>query len=63
MVQRESPSDAFTTLHAGLFAGGGGGGGAGLDAGGSSSSSSSNHSALFEYFRYTDHEVWPVDEP
>lgn len=45
-----APSDAFTTLHPGLWAGGGEGGGNG------------EHVVLFDYFRYTDHERWAVDE-
>ena len=48
-VYRRAPTDAFTTLHPGLFAGGGGG------AGGA-------HSVLFDEFVYTDNEVWPVDD-
>jgi hypothetical protein len=47
-VLKKSPSDAFTTLHPGLFAGGGSGGGA--------------HSALFDYFRFEDNEQFPVNE-
>jgi hypothetical protein len=46
-VRKQAPSDAFTTLHPGLFAGGG-------DAIG--------HTVRFEYFRFTDNEVFPEDE-
>ena len=46
-VEIKPPSDAFTTLHPGLFAGGGSGGGT---------------LVMFEYFRWVDNEVWPSDE-
>lgn len=46
-VAKEAPRDAFTTLHPGLFAGGGSGG---------------EHRVFFDYFWYTDNEVFPVDE-
>ena len=49
-LQIKKPADAFTTLHPGLFAGGGGGSGGAADA------------VLFDYFNFTDHEVFPVDE-
>ena len=51
-VQKHSPSDAFTTLHPGLFAGGGD----------NERSAAAEHSLLFDYFRFTDNEAWPVDE-
>lgn len=44
---KNSPTDAFTTLHPGLFAGGGDG---------------RAHSVLFDYFRFDDNEDFPVDE-
>ena len=47
-VDIKSPSDAFTTLHPGLFAGGGVGGG--------------QTEVMFDYFRWVDNEVWPSDE-
>jgi hypothetical protein len=48
-VDKKAPTDAFTTLHPGLFAGG--------------SMLGGNHSVIFDYFRYTDHEVFAEDEP
>jgi hypothetical protein len=50
-VDVSTPRDAFTTLHPGLFAGGGEG-----------SSGGGGHMVFFDYFRYTDNEVFPVDE-
>jgi beta-xylosidase len=46
-VFKKPPSDAFTTLHPGLFAGGGTG---------------RPHSVLFDYFRFQDNEEYPTDE-
>lgn len=48
MVAKVAPTDAFTTLHPGLFSGG--------------AEQALNHTASFDYFRFTDNEVWPVNE-
>ena len=47
-VQKQAPTDAFTTLHPGVFAG--------------SNTSTRPHTVFFDYFHYTDNEVWPVNE-
>ena len=49
-VDKSAPTDAFTTLHPGLFAGGG------------ATQSGKDSSVMFDYFRYTDNEVFAVDE-
>ena len=44
---KKAPTDAFTTLFPGLFAGGG---------------QKHAHSVLFDYFRFYDNEEFPIDE-
>ena len=44
---KKAPTDAFTTLYPGLFAGGGRG---------------RAHSVLFDYFKFYDNEEFPIDE-